>query len=264
MLAAYQARTRRARWWGVVGAVIAGGLGLLGSTEDAAALGIARLLTGYMVGSAVAELFSPQRRAAGALHTASLTTREPNLLLPVWARILPWLLLTPCLASPLLILGDHPTGVTRLRDQTGSAMATAHWFPSSVLISIAVLAATGLVFWRSILRRLAHRRLPVDRPSAARVDLLTRALSARAASGTAAALGMSLLSGLAYLSGEPLSSMACTTVSDCHYVYAGHAQSSLIQNLALLTLLAAILLFLLSRLPRVNESALRSATESIR
>lgn len=263
-LAAYQARTRRARWWGVVGALIAGGIGLLGSTEDAGALGIARLFIGYLVGSAAAELFSPQRRAAGAIHTASLTTREPNLLLPVWARILPWLFLAPCLASPLLMLGDHPSGVTRVRDQTGSAMVTAHWFPSPVLISAAVLAATGLVFWRLILRRLARRRLPVDKPGAARLDLLTRALSARAVSGTAAALGMSLLAGLAYLSVEPLNSMTCSTPADCHYVYAWHAQYNLIQNLGLLTLLAAIMLFSYSRRPRITESMLQSAIESPR
>ncbi len=263
-LANYEARMRRARWWGVVGALIAGGLGLLGSSEHTGALGLARLLVGYLVGSAAAELVSPQRRAAGAIHAASLRTREPNLLLPFWARILPWLFLTPCLLSPLLILGEHPTGVTRLHDRTGFAMVTAYWFTSSTLIGIAAFAAIGLVFWRLILRRLADRRLPVDQPAAARLDLLTRALSARVTSGTAAALGLSLLSGLAFLSVDPLNSMTCTRSGNCHYVYGWHAKYDLIQNLALVTLLAAIYLFLYSRWPRINESTLRSATEAPR
>lgn len=259
--AAYQARTRRARWWGVVGALIAGALGLLGPAQDADSLLLAQLFSGYLVGSVAAELVAPQRRAAGAIHTASLTTREPNLLLPAWARILPWLFLVPCLASPLLMLGDHPSGVIRVRDQTGSAMATASWFPTPVLITIAALAATGLVSWRLILRRLVGRRLPVDSPGAARLDLLTRALSARAVSGTAAALGLSLLAGLAYLSVEPLNSMTCTTPADCHYLYAWHAQYHRFQNLGFLTLLAAIVLFVYGRRDRVTESMLQPTIE---
>ena len=143
-------------------------------------------------------------------------------------------------------------------------MGAAHWIPSPVLVSIAILAAAGLVFWRLILRRLARRRLPADRPGAARLDLLTRALSARAVSGTAAALGMSLLAGLASLTVEPLNSMTCTKVAGCPYVYAWHAQDNLIQSFGFLTVLAAISLFLYSRRPRIDESKLHSAIESSR
>ena len=262
VLASYRARTRRARWWGVIGALAVGGLGLLGAASDAVGPGIAYLFAGYLVGSTAAELFSPRRRATGAVHTASLTTRQPGLLLPGWARTLPWIVLPPCVASPLLMLGDHPTGVTRMRDETGSAIVTADWFASSALVTISVLAAAGLVLWRLILRSLSRRRLPVDDPNAARLDLLTRALSARAASGAAAALGMSLLAGLGHLSVEPLNSMTCTTVANCDYLYSWHAQYNLIQNLGSLIFLTAIVMFFVSRRPRIDESILRLAIES--
>ena len=58
--------------------------------------------------------------------------------------------------------------------------------------------------------------------------------------------------------------MTCSTPADCHYVYAWHAQYNLIQNLGLLTLLAAIMLFSYSRRPRITESMLQSAIESPR
>ena len=258
-LAAYRARIRRARWWGVAGAAAAAAFGWLGSSGDAAGVGVARLVAGYLVGSVACELLTPQRRAVGAVHSASLVSREPELLLPLWARITPWLVLVPCLLAPLAMVGDHPTGVTHIKDRTGSATVTAHWFASSALIGIAALAAIGLVLWRLVLHRLAGRRLPLDSSSAAQLDLLTRALSARAASGAATALGLSLLAGFAYLSVEPLVSMACTTPADCHFVYAWHDHYDLVQNLGMVALLAAFLTFLWGRRPRVPESSLLSA-----
>ena len=99
-LAAYRARIRRARWWGVAGAAAAAAFGWLGSSGDAAGVGVARLVAGYLVGSVACELLTPQRRAVGAVHSASLVSREPELLLPLWARITPWLVLVQMLARP--------------------------------------------------------------------------------------------------------------------------------------------------------------------
>ena len=114
------------------------------------------------------------------------------------------------------------------------------------------------------MRRLARRGLPVDNPGAARLDLLTRALSARAVSGAAGALGLLLLGALAMLSVEPLMSQTCTRPGDCHYLYAWYASYDLFQTTGLFMVLAAILLFWFGRLPRVDDSMLRSATGSSR
>ncbi|MDQ6687292.1 MAG: hypothetical protein M3Z50_06730 [Actinomycetota bacterium] len=262
-LAAYRARSHRSRWWGVVGALIAGAAGLLGTTDNAAGLGLARLLIGYLVGSAAAEMLSPRRRAAGSVHAASLMTRHPDLLLPRWARVLPWLFLVPCLGAPLLLLGHHPSGVTRFHSHTGHGFSTAWWFSATTLVSIAAFAATGLVCWRLTLSWLARRRLPVDNPDAARLDLLTRAMSARAVSGSAAVLGMSLLGGLTLLSSEPLQSMACS-IDGCHYLYAWHDRYHLIEDVGLLLLLGAVFLFWFCRLSLVDGPLLRAAVETSR
>jgi hypothetical protein len=115
------------------------------------------------------------------------------------------------------------------------------------------------VVWQLTLHALAARPLPLDREDDARVDLLTRALSARAVSGTAGALGLSLLGGLGYLSAEPLVSEVCLSVSDCHPVYRWHDNFGLFQDAGGLMIVAAILLFWFSRLPRVNQHLLRVA-----
>ncbi len=263
-LAAYAARTRRSRWWGVVGALVASGAGLLGSAGDVPGHSIAWIFAGYLVGSALAEVLTPARRSGGTVHAASLTVREPGLLLPTWARTLPWLCLLPCLAAPLLLWGDHRTGTTRVHDLTGRSMAQASWFPSAALISAAVVAASALVFWWLTLRRLARRRLPADALDAARLDLLTRALSARAISGAAAALGLTLLAGLAFLGAEPLMSRACISTAKCPYLYAWHDRYDELQNVGGLLLVAAILVFWLGRRPRVDQSRLQSAAGSSR
>lgn len=262
MLGAYRARVRRARWWGVIGALLAGAEGLLGPTDQF----YARILIGYLVGSTLAELFSPRRRASGPVHAASLTTRQPGLLLPLWARALPWVALVPCLATPLLLLGDHPTGVTHVHDRLGSGFATAYWFSTGDLLSIAMLAAAALVCWRLTLLNLARRGLPADSPEAARLDLLTRAFSARSVSGTAAALGLCLLAGLASLSAQPLNSQVCTYVGPggCQSLYAWRHWYGTFENLGLLAVLLALGVFWLSRLPRVDAATLRSATETPR
>jgi hypothetical protein len=261
--AAYRARTRRARWCGVLGAVVVGGVGWLGSANQSGDLLLVRLLMGYLVGSAAAELFSPQRLAEGVVHTATLSPRQPHHLMPLWARVMPWLFLLPCLAAPLLLVGDHFTGVTRVHDHMGSSMATASWFSDATLYSIAIFAVGGLIVWRLALTQLTQRRLPADSHGAARLDVLTRALSAQTVSGTAAALGLALLGSLANLSSEPLVSMTCTAVSNCHYLYGLHAHYDLIQTLGGVAWWAAFILFLVSRRPRgIDPDLLERAAKS--
>jgi len=259
-LSAYAARVRRTRWWGVAGVLIASGLGWLGPSADAAGWNLSLLLAGYLIGSGVAEFASPTLQHSGSMHAASLSPRAPASLLPSWARILPWLSLVPCLAAPVLLVGDHPVGVTRFKDSSGSVRTSAAWFPPSVLIGTAMFALAALLVWRVTLRALTARPLPLDRVEAARVDILTRALSARAVSGAAAALGLLLLGGLGFLSAEPLMSQVCTVVTDCHYVYAWHHKYSLFQDVGGLMVVAAVLLFWFSRLPRVNRALLRTTT----
>ena len=100
------------------------------------------------------------------MHAASLVPRAPASLLPLWARVLPWLFLVPCLAAPVLLLGDHPVGVARFKDGTGSVLATAAWFPSGVLIGTSVFALAALLVWRLTLRALTTRPLSLDRVGA--------------------------------------------------------------------------------------------------
>lgn len=257
VLTRYAVRVRRARWWGVVGVLVAAGVGWLGPSQDAAGWYLARLLAGYLVGSGIAEFAAPAMQRSGPTHVASLTTRAAGSFLPWWARTLPWLCLVPCLAAPVLFVGEHPVGITRLQDRRGSVLATAAWFSPSVLIGTAMFALAGLVVWRVTMHALAVRALPLDRTDQARVELLTRALSARAVCGTAAALGLSLLGGLAYLSARALMSRVCTTVADCGYAYAWHDRHNLFESIGALMVLAAILLFWFSRLPRVDQELLR-------
>lgn len=262
VLSRYATRVRRARWWGVVGVVIAAGIWWFGTSEDAAGLSLARFFAGYLIGSGLAEFAPPALKPSGPTHVASLSPRAPASLLPRWARVLPWLFLVPCLAAPLLLMGDHPVGVTRFRHGTGSVRDTATWFAPSVLVGTAVVAIASLIVWQLTLHALAARPLPLDPTGAAQVDLLTRALSARAVSGTAAALGLSLLGGLGYLSFGPLTSSVCTSVSGCHYVYAAHDRYVLFQGVSGLLILSAILLFWFSRLPRIDKNWLRALASS--
>lgn len=255
-LASYVRRTHRAHWYGVLGALVVGAFGLLGTTGQSLWLGLTRIMIGYLLGATVAEVLSPRRRAVGTLHVASLVPRDPDQLLPRWGRWLPWGALVPCLAAPLLILGDHPTGTHRLHDHTGFAMYTEAWFPTQTLLSTAVLAGIGLVLWRLALHRLARRPFPTDRPGAARLDLFTRALSARAVSGTAAALGLLLLAGLASLSVPVLVSVTCSSPGECHDLYAWREHYSLIQDVGGISGLWGFFLFLSSRLRRRVDPAL--------
>jgi hypothetical protein len=255
-LTAYVRRTHRAHWYGVIGALAVGAIGLLGSTgSEGGGWTLARILIGYLFGASLAEVFWPQRRAGGDVHTASLVTRDPDQLSPRWGRWLPWAALVPCLFAPLLLLGDHPTHVYRGHVSYRSTVITNDWSPTPLLLTTALIAAAGLALWRVSLHRLSRRRLPADQPGAARLDLLTRALSARSIAGTAASLGLVLLGGLASLSELALYSRACTRPGGCDVVYAEHPYAHQIQDLGLLVVVA-LFLFLSSRIRRRVDPAL--------
>jgi hypothetical protein len=256
-LTAYVRRTHRAHWLGVIGALAAGALGWLGSTGvKGAGWGLARILIGYLIGASLEEVFWPQRRAEGPVHTASLVTRDPDHLSPRWGRWLPWAALVPCLFAPLLLLGDHPTHVYQAHlHHRRSEFITSGWSAAPLLVTTALIAAAGLVLWRLSLHRLSRRRLPADQPGAARLDLLTRALSARSIAGTAASLGLVLLGGLASLGQTLMYSRSCTPSGGCDVVYAEHPYAHHIQDLGLL-IVVALFLFLFSRIRRRVDPAL--------
>lgn len=256
-LTAYVRRTHRAHWLGVIGALAAGALGWLGSTGvEGTGWSLARILIGYLIGASLEEVFWPQRRAEGPVHTASLVTRDPDHLSPRWGRWLPWAALVPCLFAPLLLLGDHPTQIYRAHiHQHRSAFITSGWSAAPLLVTTALIAAAGLVLWRLSLHRLSRRSLPADQPGAARLDLLTRALSARSIAGTAASLGLVLLGGLGSLSEVGVYAQSCAQPGGCDVVYASHPYAHQIQDLGFLSLVA-LFLFLSSRIRRRVDPAL--------
>ena len=261
VLVRYAARVKRARWYGVLGVVVAAGVGWLDLVDG---LQPALLFAGYLVGSGIAEVRSVVPPSTGPTHVASLAARHPALLVPTWVRVLPWVALLPLLASPLLLVGDHPVGVSRFRNRTGSVYVESTWFTADVVAGTVVLALAALVLWQMTLHLLTARPLRLEDADLARVDVLTRALSARAVSGTAAALGLSLLARLCFLGGRALMSQVCTSVQDCAHVYSWHERYRDLETAGGLLLLAALVVFWASRLPRVDRRAWDATLTSAR
>lgn len=243
---AYLVRTRRARWFGGLGAIaFASGGWWFGSDSDALGLSFARFFAGYLVGSIVAE-----RALVGLdrhnLRSASLAPRTASSLLPLWARVGPWLVLPLAAASPLLLLGEHPRGVSRIHTRTSSGFATAWWFSSATLTGVSVTAVVTLVLAIVVTRRLAHRPLVLDDSESARLDLVMRRRSARSVAGAATALGLQLLAGVCFLGVDPVNSRVCTRSGDCRQVYRSINYEEL-QNLALLLVALGFVIFLVAR-----------------
>ena len=234
------------RWFGGLGAItFASGGWWFGSDSDALGLSFARFFAGYLVGSIVAEraLVGLDRRD---LRSASLAPRTASSLLPLWARVGPWLVLPLAAASPLLLLGEHPRGVSRIHTRTSSGFATAWWFSPATLTGVSVTAVVTLVLAIVVTRRLAHRPLVLDDSESAHLDLVMRRRSARAVAGAATALGLQLLAGVCFLGVDPVISQVCTPPSDCHQVYTFPSYEEL-QNLALLLVASGFLVFLVAR-----------------
>jgi hypothetical protein len=243
---AYLVRTRRARWFGGLGAItFASGGWWFGSDSDALGLTFARFFAGYLVGSIVAEraLVGLDRRD---LRSASLAPRTASSLLPLWARVGPWLVLPLAAASPLLLLGEHPRGVSRIHTATSSGFATASWFSSATLTGVSVTAFVTLILVIVVTRRLAHRPLALDDSESARLDLVMRRRSARSVAGAATALGLEMLAGVCFLGVNPANSWVCTESVGCRQVYRSINYEEL-QNLALLLVALGFVVFLVAR-----------------
>jgi hypothetical protein len=243
---AYLVRTRRARWFGSLGAItFAYGGWWFGSDSEALGLTFARFFAGYLVGSIVAEraLVGLDRRD---LRSASLAPRTASSLLPLWARVGPWLVLPLAAASPLLLLGEHPRGVSRIHTATSSGFAKASWFNSATLTGVSVTAVVTLVLVVVVTRRLAHRPLVLDDSESARLDLVMRRRSARSLAGAATALGLQLLAGVCFLGVDPVNSRVCAKARGCRQAYRSINYEEL-QNLALLLVALGFVMFLVAR-----------------
>lgn len=239
----YLERTHRAHVWGVV---VAGVLGLVPWTDAIDGLGWSWLLAGYFAGVVGAELVIRGGRIRGTRTT--WTTKVP--LVPRWLRPLPWVTLLPCLAAPMLLLGRHPRGRYHVHGRLGSAWGIDTWFPPGLVIGTAGFAGVTLLAWSLLMWRL--RRLPLD-PHLQVVDVFTRCASARLGAVTATALGLALLSQVASMADESLTSDSCDARIRCHYLYAAHAWAGPAQDVGLLCAVGALLGFLAGRLWAVTE-----------
>lgn len=253
---AYVARTRRTRLVGLFCGLLLG-LGPLAETDDLAQL-VARLVAGYLLGVLLSELVTP-RGDRGTIRAASLQPRSVSDLLPRIALALPWLTLLPVLATPLLAIGWHPRGTSRLTGAAADCFSTAYWPHTSTLFFIAGLAATGLVVLTVTLHRLARRSQPAEDGAALRLDRVLRARSARAAIAAGTALGLSLLSLVGALVYDGIHSYVCSRpigASNVGNVYSwAGAVSPWLQTASQVLLILAIPAWLIcQRLPIADAS----------
>ena len=252
---AYVVRRRRARWVGLASGLLLG-LGPLAETDDIAQL-VARLLAGYLLGVLLSELFT-RRGDRRAIRAASLQPRSASNLLPRAALALPWLTLVPPLATPLLAIGWHPRGTSRLHNASTDCFASAYWPHTSTLFFIAGVAGVGLALVTLTLHRLARRSQPAEDAAALQLDRVLRARSARAAIAAGTALGLSLISLVGKLVYEGIHSYVCgrpvgNTIGNV-YSWAD-AVNPWLQNVSLLLLAIAIPTWMIcQRLPIADSS----------
>ncbi len=187
----YLRRTRRGRRYGLIAGLLLG-IGPLAG-DDQLNLVLPRLLAGYLLGLLVSELLAP-RPARLPRRSAALRARRAGDPLPAWARMTPWVVLVPVLASPLLG-GIHPArGVAKVVTAGYTCSASLPGWPGmSALVAGAALGVAGLAVAELTLSALARRARPADDPAAASLDDVVRGMSARAVVGGATALGLALL-----------------------------------------------------------------------
>lgn len=206
-IGAYRLRARRSRWLGVACGLVAG-IGPLAG-EDGHSLVIPRMLAGYLFGVLLGEMLRP-RLVRGQMRAASLHPRSASDLIPWPALLLPWLVLTPLLAAPLLDLGSHPRGVTRFSSPEGQCFGRAYWPHAATLFSVATLAAVGLVLFVVALRRVTQRPQAAESLAVWRQDRDLRARSARAVVASASSMGLVLLALVGQYVDDGIHSYDCT------------------------------------------------------
>lgn len=241
---AYLVRTNRARRGGVwVGFGTATFGALLIPGQNSIALTVAQVCAGYLVGSVIAGLVMERTASTSTVRSASLVPRTTSSLLPLWARVLPWVTLLPCIACPLLLLGDHPAFTRRVRNGNGTALDQVTWFTPATLAAISATAALALLLTVVLEWKVTRTRVQVDDLQETHLDLVTRSLSARATAGSASALGLACISGLGYLSVDVVRSEICSERSGgCRDVYDSWGLSLLVDISGPL-LIAAVLLW---------------------
>jgi hypothetical protein len=206
----YVDRTRRARRYGIVLGLIAG-FGPLAARSDGGTLLVPRMFAGYLVGLLASELFAP-RRQRPARRSASLRPRTPYDLVGRAWRWLPWLILLPVVASPLLLIGWHPRGRTHSQDGHGSSCTSmASWPSATYLFAAAGVALVALVAVELTLHRLTVRQQPAEDRPGRFLDHAMRGHSARSAVAAASALGLVLLAQLASAVDAGVHSDVCTS-----------------------------------------------------
>lgn len=225
----FLARTNKARRIGVWAGFGAALTGVLIPGQNSMALTVAQMCAGYLVGSVVAGLVLERQGPTSTVRRASLVPRTTSSLLPMWARVLPWMTLLPCIASPLLLLGDHPVFTRTVRNKYGTGLDRMAWFSPTTLAAISITAALALTLTVVLEWKLTRTRLHVDDAQVAHLDLVTRALSARATAGSASALGLACIAGLGYLAYDVMRSVLCShPVGGCTYPYQSWGLSLLV------------------------------------
>lgn len=202
----YLGLARKARWFGLVCGVLTG-IGPVAGESDHSLI-IPRLFAGYLFGVLLGELLV-SRGSPSPVRVASLRARRARQLVPSFALFLPWFLLTPLLFAPLLALGDHPRGVSRLRSAGSDCFGRAYWPHTATLIAIAALAAAGLLLFGLAIRRATVRPHSGQDNASLDLDRALRGRSARGAVASASAMGLVLLGVLGQYLDDGIHSYIC-------------------------------------------------------
>src|ERR1035438_9798049 len=194
----YLRRTRRGRRYGLIAGLVLGIGPLAGDSQ--LSLVLPRALVGYLLGLLASELVAPHP-GRPPRRSAALRARRSGDLVPAVARMAPWIVLVPMLASPLVALIRPARPAARIVTANYNCWAASGpgWPALPVLAAAAVIALAGL----------ARRARPADDPAAARLDDVLRQISARTVVGGATALGLTLLGTLGLAVTNEASRLVC-------------------------------------------------------
>jgi hypothetical protein len=205
----YLRRTRRGRRYGLIAGLVLGIGPLAGDSQ--LSLALPRALAGYLLGLLASELVAP-RPGRPPRRSAALRARRSGDLVPAVARMAPWIVLVPVLASPLVALIRPARPAARIVTASYNCWAASGpgWPALPALAAAAVIALAGLVVTELALAALARRARPADDPAAARLDDMLRQISARTVVGGATALGLTLLGTLGLAVINEASRLVCS------------------------------------------------------